>query len=83
MPDAHAHTFRRTAYSDYIGNAGVDLLSAMELIGHRSVASAGRYNVIEQKRLPQALRELVAAFRDSDNSGAKGSARNVHPDRYQ
>ena len=40
------HDFRRTAYNDFVSHAGVDLLTSMELTGHKSLAVAKRYNVV-------------------------------------
>jgi integrase len=72
------HDFRRTAYNDFVSHAGVDLVTSMELTGHKSLSVARRYNVVEEKRMRRAL-EAVARFREAqglseypDNSRADG-----------
>jgi integrase len=59
-PKAIFHDFRRTLYADFVGAAGGDLLAAMELVGHQSLATAKRYNVMELQRMRGAVAKLTA-----------------------
>jgi integrase len=75
LPGVFFHDFRRTAYNDFVSEAGLDLVTAMELTGHRSLAIATRYNIVDQRRLRLAL-EKVAVLRvqqqDTYNSPTRG-----------
>jgi integrase len=67
LPDRVFHDFRRSAYRDFV-ESGVDLKTAAELIGHKSIAIALRYNIVETKRLKRGL-ELVARWRREQQQG--------------
>lgn len=62
-----SHDFRRTAYRDLV-MAGVDLATAMELTGHKSLSVAIRYNIVDVARQRAAL-EKVAAVGDARIAG--------------
>lgn len=59
LTDKVPHDFRRTAYVNLV-NAGVDLATAMELVGHKTLASAVRYQIIDVRRQRLALERLEA-----------------------
>lgn len=76
LPGRYFHDLRRSAYRDLVSRAGVDLVTAMELIGHKSLNVAKRYNIIEPGRLTRAL-DLVTRMRAeqvSDKSRTSGPA---------
>ena len=76
LPGRYFHDLRRSAYRDLVSRAGVDLVTAMELVGHKSLNVAKRYNVVETGRLTRAL-DLVTRMRAgqvSDNSRTAGPA---------
>jgi integrase len=76
LPGRYFHDLRRSAYRDLVSRAGVDLVTAMELVGHKSLNVARRYNVVETGRLTRAL-DLVTRMRArqvSDNSRTSGPA---------
>ena len=54
------HAFRNTAYDTLLLN-GVDLFTAMELVGHRSLSSARRYSRQNVDRMRGALERVEAA----------------------
>lgn len=66
------HAFRHTAY-DTILTAGVDLFTAMELVGHKSISSARRYARQNVDRMRGAL-ERVEAARPSPDSPRTAAA---------
>jgi integrase len=62
------HAFRHTAY-DTLLSAGVDLFTAMELVGHKSLSSARRYSRQNVDRMRGAL-DRVEAVRTSTSTAA-------------
>jgi len=75
LPGMFFHDFRRTAYNDFVSEAGLDLVTAMELTGHKSLAIARRYNIVEQRRMRLGLAkvsELRATQKDTYKSPAMG-----------
>jgi integrase len=60
LPWALFHDFRRTAYNDFVSGAGLDLVTAMELTGHKSLSMAKRYNIVEQRRMRVGLAKVAA-----------------------
>ncbi|MGH7373085.1 MAG: tyrosine-type recombinase/integrase, partial [Candidatus Rokuibacteriota bacterium] len=71
LPGRYFHDLRRSAYRDLVSRAGIDLVTAMELVGHRSLSVAQRYNIVEPGRLTRAL-DLVTKMRVSDKSRTTG-----------
>lgn len=65
------HDFRRSGYSRLV-NAGVDLFTAMELMGHKSLTTARRYVLGDPQRQVAGL-EKVQAHRKSSKLRAAGS----------
>jgi integrase len=59
-PQALFHDLRRTAYADLIGGVGLDLVTAMELVGHKALSTAARYNVVDTQRMVAGLAKLEA-----------------------
>jgi integrase len=59
LPEAIPHDFRRTAYRNLV-LSGSDLVTAMELTGHKSLTVAKRYNIAELVRQRVALERLEA-----------------------
>jgi len=73
LPERLFHDFRRTAYNDIVSEAGVDLITAMELTGHKSLSVAQRYNIVEPQRMRLAL-QRVAAMREAQKFPDKSLA---------
>src|SRR3990172_10453852 len=63
------HAFRNTAYDTLLLN-GVDLFTAMELVGHRSLSSARRYTRQNVDRMRGALERVEAAQAAKPNSSS-------------
>lgn len=59
LPGMFFHDFRRTAYNDFVSEAGLDLVTAMELTGHKSLSIARRYNIVEQRRMRIGLAKVA------------------------
>lgn len=59
LPAYCFHDFRRTAYHDLIGRWDLDLSEAMALIGHKSMSSAKRYNIISPERMLHGIMKKV------------------------
>lgn len=57
------HAWRRSAYRDLV-MAGVDLASAMELVGHKSLSAALRYQIVDLTRQRAAVKRLEG-YRDA------------------
>jgi hypothetical protein len=84
VDNLNLHDFRRGAY-DECAAAGLDVHAAMELIGHRNIATAARYmkggNVARQRRSLARLEEHRAtvngapASREPGINGGKTGAR--------
>jgi len=75
VEDLNLHDFRRAAY-DEASAAGLDVHEAMELIGHRDIATAARYmtggNVERQRRSLARLEQYRAAVNGTPAPGRNG-----------
>jgi integrase len=60
LPGKLRHDCRRTAYRDLFA-AGVDPFTAIDLVGHKSLATVQRYNIVDLSRARAGLAKLDAA----------------------
>jgi len=73
FPAAIPHDCRRTAYRDLFA-AGVDPFTAMGLVGHTSLTTVKRYNIVDLARMRGGLTRLDAA-RHPDVSPTRARSR--------
>jgi len=57
------HDLRHTFASDLV-NKGIDLLTIMKLMGHKSISSTMRYAHLQEKRLREAMEQTSEHFPD-------------------
>lgn len=64
------HTLRHT-YASWLVEAGVDLYTVKELLGHKTLAMTARYSHLGENSLRQATRKLAATLKEEPATGAK------------
>lgn len=70
------HTLRHT-YASWLVEAGVDLYTVKELLGHKTLAMTARYSHLGENSLRQATRALAAVLREKPADVETGSGTGV------